>query len=84
VVDETGLTDRYNFEISWTPRGRMPGGERGGAAPPAAGGTGAAADPSGLTFFEAAEKQLGVKFDSQKRPMQVIVIDKASPLVAEQ
>jgi uncharacterized protein (TIGR03435 family) len=84
VVDETGLTDRYNFEISWTPRGRMPGGERGGTPPPAAGGTGAAADPSGLTFFEAAEKQLGVKFESQKRPMQVIVIDKASPLVADQ
>jgi uncharacterized protein (TIGR03435 family) len=37
-----------------------------------------------LSFFEAADRQLGVKFESQKRPMQVIVIDKASPLTGEQ
>ena len=23
VVDETGLTDAYNFELSWTPKGRL-------------------------------------------------------------
>lgn len=84
VVDETGLTDSYDFELSWTPKGRLQGGGN-GAAPPATGGaTGVAADPSGLSFFEAADRQLGLKFESQKRPMQVIVIDKASPPVADQ
>jgi uncharacterized protein (TIGR03435 family) len=76
VVDETGLTDAYNFELSWTPKGRL--------TPQAPAADGAARDPGGLTFFEAADRQLGVKFESQKRPMQVIVIDKASPLVADQ
>jgi uncharacterized protein (TIGR03435 family) len=83
VVDETGLTDRYNFELGWTPRGRL----NAGGAPKeaaAAGSAPVASDPGGLSFFEAAEKQLGIKFDSAKRPMQVIVIDKASPLVADQ
>lgn len=80
VVDETGLTDRYNFALSWTPKGRL-----NAAAPaPAAGNTPVAADPGGLSFFEAAERQLGLKFESQKRPMQVIVIDKASPLTGDQ
>jgi len=40
-----------------------------GAAP-------AASDPSGSsTIFEAVEKQLGLKLEKQKRPMQVFVID---------
>jgi uncharacterized protein (TIGR03435 family) len=71
VVDETGVTDAFDFEISWTPRGKI---DAMRAKVPSAD----ASDPSGLTFFEAAEK-LGVKFESQKRPMQVIVIDKATP-----
>jgi uncharacterized protein (TIGR03435 family) len=80
VVDETGLTDRYNFELAWTPRGRLQT-----TTPTAAGGgTGVASDPGGLSFFEAADRQLGIKFDAQKRPMQVTVIDKASPLSADQ
>lgn len=76
VVDETGLTDAYNFDLNWTPKGRI--------TPQAPTADGAARDPGGLTFFEAAERQMGVKFESQKRAMKVIVIDKASPLVAEQ
>lgn len=81
VVDETGLTDRFNFEISWTPRGKL---QAAGGAKPADGNGPVANDPGGLSFFEAAERQLGVKFESQKRPMQVMVIDKASPLTADQ
>ncbi len=77
VVDETGLTDSYNFDLSWTPKARL----NPQAAPSADGG---ARDPGGLSFFEAAGRQLGVKFESQKRAMKVIVIDKASPLVGEQ
>ncbi len=36
----------------------------------------AASDPSGaLTVFEAVEKQLGLKLEMRKRPMDVIIID---------
>ena len=50
---------------------------RGGPDPGALGaGAPQAADPTGsYTLFEAIEKQLGLKLESQKRPMQVIVID---------
>jgi len=33
-------------------------------------------DPTGgLSFFDAIEKQLGLKLEKQKRPMPIIVID---------
>jgi len=36
----------------------------------------AASEPVvGYTIMEAVEKQLGLKLESQKRPMQVVVID---------
>jgi uncharacterized protein (TIGR03435 family) len=45
-----------------------------GALDPAA----AASDPNGaVTLFEAVEKQLGLKLESQKRPVPVLVIDHA-------
>jgi uncharacterized protein (TIGR03435 family) len=48
---------------------------RGGDAPPP-GALPQAADPGGgYTIFEAVEKQLGLKLETQKRPLQVIVID---------
>jgi uncharacterized protein (TIGR03435 family) len=37
----------------------------------------------GLTVFEAIDRQLGLKVELQKRPMPVVVIDHATPLVAE-
>jgi uncharacterized protein (TIGR03435 family) len=44
------------------------GGEAGAVAP--------ASDPSGsYTIFEAMERQLGLKLEKQKRPIQVFVID---------
>ena len=43
-----------------------------------------ASDPGGgLTIFGALEKQLGLKLESQKRPMTVTVIDCLEQKVAE-
>jgi uncharacterized protein (TIGR03435 family) len=75
VVDLTGLTSAYDFAVSWTPVGRIraaaaTGGEARSADTPAA------ADPTtGLTVFEAVDKQLGLKLAAQKHPMPVLVID---------
>jgi uncharacterized protein (TIGR03435 family) len=70
VVDQTGLTGRYDFTLTWTPDEtqflsmgvRIPP-----RAPDAAG-------PPGL--FSAIQEQLGLKFESTKAPVDVIIVDK--------
>src|SRR5262249_37442095 len=71
VFDATGLTGGWNFSLVWTGRGQL----LGNLAPKAEGGGLNAADPGGASAFEAVEKQLGFKLQSQKRPMPVTVID---------
>jgi uncharacterized protein (TIGR03435 family) len=72
LVDATELSGDFNFTLSWTPKQNIPG-----AAPPPAAAAPApvASDPGGLTVFEAIDRQLGLKVETQKRPMPVVVID---------
>jgi bla regulator protein BlaR1 len=70
IVNKTGLKGNYDFKLKWTPdegQGQMPGGPPGDAAPPP--------DASGPTIFTALQEQLGLKLESQKGPMDTIVID---------
>ena len=65
MVDLTGLKDAYDFSIQWTPRQILLL-ER----------TGADSDPNpGISFFEAVEKQLGLKLTEEKHPLPAIVVD---------
>jgi len=82
VVDATGLEGGWDFTLSFSPiapaqlAGLLAGAR--GAAPPGAIGAGndTASDPiGGLTLFEAVEKQLGLKLETQKRTYPVFVID---------
>jgi uncharacterized protein (TIGR03435 family) len=74
VVDKTGLTGDYDFELKWTPDESQgpgfkgPGGPGDGPPPP---------DPNGPTIFTAVQEQLGLKLESQKGPVDVLVIDHA-------
>jgi uncharacterized protein (TIGR03435 family) len=74
VQNKTGLTGRYDIELSWTPEGRGggPAGAPGGA--PAPGGF-PAPDASGVSIFTAIQEQLGLKLDSTRAPIEVLVID---------
>ena len=70
VVNQTGLKGTYDFDLKWTPEagsGPMPGEAPGDAAPPP--------DASGPSLFTALEEQLGLKLESQKGPVDTIVID---------
>ena len=70
VVDQTGLTGKYNFELKWSPEL--------GSANTAWGDSPAvlpAADPDRATIFTALQEQLGLKLTSGKGPVEVIVID---------
>jgi uncharacterized protein (TIGR03435 family) len=73
VVDATGLEGAWNFTVTFAAAGSNRGNPFGGAAGAAEGAENS--DPSGLTFFEAMEKQLGLKLETTKRPGKVMVID---------
>ncbi len=67
IVDATGLTGGWNFKIGWSRPNLGP--------PPGANQAGEATEPTGLTSYEAVERQMGVKLVKQKRSIPVIVVD---------
>jgi uncharacterized protein (TIGR03435 family) len=78
VLDQTGLTDAYDFTLSFSAVQLLQGGRGPMPAQPAPppGSQPAASDPSGaLSLPDAVSKQLGLKLELKKRPMQVLVID---------
>ena len=74
VIDKTGLTARYDINLSWAPDAGQgpaamggPGGMPGGGAP-------ATPDSSGPQLSTALQ-DLGLKLESGKGPAEIIVID---------
>jgi len=70
VVDQTGLTGRWDFTLIWTPDEFQFGGAGAKAPPPA---NNAAAPPD---LFTAFQEQLGLKLEATKAPAEVFVIDR--------
>jgi len=64
VVDQTGLTGRFDFSIEWVPENR-PSAPNGDAPP----------EVQGPTFMQAIGEQLGLKLQSTKAPLRFIVVD---------
>jgi uncharacterized protein (TIGR03435 family) len=62
IVDETGLTGRYDMTLNWT-------------SDDEAGTPGAGDSATGPSIFTALEEQLGLKLVSAKGPVDTIVID---------
>jgi uncharacterized protein (TIGR03435 family) len=76
VQDATGLEGGWDFTLPFSP---IPPTllNRPAPAPDATQNAPVASDPSGgYTIFESIEKQLGLKLESQKRTLPVIVIDR--------
>ena len=69
VVDHTGLTDRYDYNLKWTPDDSQFVQFRGSSPPPSPREN---APPS---LFSAFQEQLGLNLKSTKAPVDVIVID---------
>ncbi|HEX4138280.1 MAG TPA: TIGR03435 family protein [Bryobacteraceae bacterium] len=66
VIDKTGLRGRYDFTLKWTPdQGASSGGTD--ATPPA--------DTSGPSIFTAVQEQLGLRLQSARGPVEILVID---------
>jgi uncharacterized protein (TIGR03435 family) len=68
IVDRTGLVGKYDFVLHWTPDvSQDPNFFPAGAGQPP--------DPMGPSLFSALQEQLGLKLESGKGPVGVIVID---------
>ncbi|MEO8098230.1 MAG: TIGR03435 family protein [Acidobacteriota bacterium] len=80
VVDKTGLTGKYDFDLEFAPTNlRGPGGEaiRAPGQGPAPGAAPAAAAPDlGLDLGEAVQQQLGLRLVKGKGKLDNVVIDK--------
>jgi uncharacterized protein (TIGR03435 family) len=75
VLDQTGLKGNYDFTLKWTPEqgeGMMLGGPGGGGPPP---DSAPPPDTSGPSIFTAIQEQLGLKLETTKGPVEVLVID---------
>jgi uncharacterized protein (TIGR03435 family) len=77
IADETGLEGGWSMSLNFSPVGVFQGGAgRGGDAGPVPGGALAASEPNGaLSLQEALERQLGLKLETKKRAMPVMVFD---------
>jgi uncharacterized protein (TIGR03435 family) len=69
IVDQTGLKERYDFTLDWTPDDSQFGGAGGTLAPAAEGGN------SLPSLYVALQEQLGLKLTAQRALADVLVID---------
>jgi uncharacterized protein (TIGR03435 family) len=67
VEDKTGLTGIYDFTLQL--------GDQGRDAPGSGSDPSSADTPTGPSIFTALQEQLGLKLESEKGPVQVLVID---------
>ncbi|HEY2383165.1 MAG TPA: TIGR03435 family protein [Terriglobia bacterium] len=67
VVDQTGLKGLYDIRLQWTPDPGLNANIGPGGPVPAA--------PAGPSLFNALDEQLGLRLESAKGPLPVLVID---------
>ena len=67
VVDKTGLSGRYDFDLEWAPDETQFGG----------GVPAASSDAPSAPLFSAIQEQLGLKLVATRGPVDALVVDKA-------
>jgi uncharacterized protein (TIGR03435 family) len=68
VIDKTGIAGRYDVILNWSP-------DDGTSVPPSGNSAISAATDLGPSIFTAIEEQLGLRLESHKGLVQVLVID---------
>ena len=71
IVDQTGLTGRYDFNVTFTPDDSQFNGH-----PPPAPAKSDTVEPA-PAFFDALQQQAGLRLDAQKTQVDVLAIDHA-------
>lgn len=67
VVDQTGLSGRFDFTLQWTPDYKTPHDD------------GAGLDVTGPSLMEALKEQFGMKLKSSRAAVQILLIDHVDP-----
>ena len=75
VVDRTGLTGNWDFEFTFTPERVRQQALAGGVSPDV--------DSTAPSIFTAIQEQLGLKLESTKGPVRVLVIDRVERPTAD-
>lgn len=75
VIDHTDLSGKYDFELKWTPDPGQPTAAPLGPPPPGV-KLPPPPDPNGPSIFTALTEQLGLRLESQKGPVEMLVIDR--------
>jgi uncharacterized protein (TIGR03435 family) len=81
IADKTGMTAKYDFTLEYAPDMAGMGGPPPPGSAPASGP--AATDESGPDVMTAIREQLGLKLDSKKLSVDLLVIDKAEKVPTE-
>lgn len=69
ILDKTGLTGNWDFDLTWRPDAGQFGG-RGAQLP---------ADPDKPDIYTAIQEQMGLRLEAQRGPAPVLVIERAEP-----
>ena len=78
VVDQTELAGGFDFDLQFSAEPEFLGRGPGGGLPPGPPAPGATQpDSGGVPIFTALQNQLGLRLDSQRAPVDVLVIDSA-------
>jgi uncharacterized protein (TIGR03435 family) len=64
VVDQTGIAGRYKLALTWSPDDTV--------------ASASAVPDSGPSLFTALQEQLGLRLESRKGPVEVLVVDQAA------
>jgi len=70
VEDRTGLTGNFDLDLDWTPDQPLPPLPAGAPALPPV-------DSNGAGLFTALQEQLGLKVESTKNSIDILVVDHA-------
>jgi uncharacterized protein (TIGR03435 family) len=76
VIDRTGLDAAYDLELEWSSDLGLQQAPRGAAGA-------SELTPEGLSLFTALQEQLGLRLQSDRGPVDVLVIDSAEPPTAD-
>jgi uncharacterized protein (TIGR03435 family) len=87
VVDQTGLTAKYDYTLDFAPEPGQTHGPMGALMGPGGPGGGPGAgdsnDQAGPNLVTAVQEQLGLKLEAKKGPVDLLVIDRAEKTPTE-
>jgi len=75
VMDQTNLEGAYDIDLKWKPEQLLPE----TLSPPPGAAPMPAIDPNGPSLFTALQEQLGLKLNSTKAPVDIVVVDRFEP-----